>query len=70
MKKSDYAIFEEIPVEDIDFGKYGDYTVIYDKGIEVKYMIIHEIGLIVIHPRINIDDIIERSSKEMLTLAV
>ena len=52
----DYSIFEVIPLDDVDFGKYQDYSIVYDAGIEVRYFIIHEIKLIVMQPRLGIDE--------------
>jgi len=51
-----YSIFEVIPLDDVDLGKYQEYSIVYDAGIEVRYFIIHEIKLIVMHPRLGIDE--------------
>ena len=46
-----YSIFEVIPYEKVDFTQYRDHSIIYDSGLEVRYMIIHQAKLIVINPK-------------------
>ena len=65
-----YSIFEVIPLEDIDFGKYRDYSIVYDAGIAVRYFIIDEIKLIVMQRRLRIDDKTGRPLLEEIVLGV
>ena len=65
-----YSIFEVIPLDDVDFGKYQDYSLVYDAGIAVRYFIIHEIKLIVINSRSGINDKTGYSLEEEMVLGV
>lgn len=62
--KNDYSMFEVIPLEDIDFDKYGNYSIVYDKGIAVRYMIIHEAKLLIMNRKTDIDRRIGRFTEE------
>ncbi len=70
MIENDYSMFEVIPLEEVDFGKYGDYSIVCDKSISVRYMIIRDIKLILINRKTDVDGIIERLSEEELPLDV
>ena len=70
MIENDYSMFEVMPLEEVDFGKYGDYSIICDKSISVRYMIIRDIKLILINRKTDIGRILGRLSEEELPLDV
>ena len=70
MKNNDYSMFEVIPLENIDFGKYGDYSIIYDAGIAARYLIIHEAKLIIMNHKADIDWKTGRYLEKEITLGV